>query len=216
LIRCCANNRRFPCSYFIDHPDAILELTRSKLAARYSKIDQEKLFGVVRDLKRGDDGVLMMPSNVRLQADVVVGSQHVTRLKAAELCDVEDAECKIEVPNADLMLIYQTTEMKRLYQRYGNLLLVLDAVYRGGRYPLPVFFLSVRTNVNYQVIAVIVVQQETQRSLVNALQVIRRWNPIITPRYALIDLSEEELAAIQETFPGCVGFIFLYELMFVT
>jgi len=177
-------------------------LTISKLASRYSKIDQEKLFDVLGALKRSDDSVLLMPSNVRTQSDIVVGSQHVARLKAAELCDVEDAECKIEVPNSDLMFVYQSTEMKRLYRRYGNLMVVVDAVYRGGRYALPVFFVLVRTNVNYQVVAVIVLQQETQRSLVNALQVIRRWNPDVSPRYALIDLSEEELAAIQETFPG--------------
>jgi len=177
-------------------------LTISKLAARYAKIDQEQLFVVIRELKSSDDSVLLMPSNVRLQADVVVGSQHVDRLRAAELCDIEDAECKIEVPNADLMFVYQSTHMKQVYRRYGHLLMVLDAVYRGGRYPLPVYFLHVRTNTNYQIVAVIIVQQETQRSLVNALQVVRRWNPDVSPRYALIDLSEEELAAIQETFPG--------------
>jgi len=180
----------------------VLELTVSKLAARYVKIDQEQLFTVIRELKRSDDSVLLMPSNVRLATDIVVGSQHVDRLRAAELCDIEDAECKIEVPNADLMFVYQSTQMQHLYRRYGHLLVVLDAVYRVGRYPLPVFFMLVRTNANYQIVAVIVVQQETQRSLVNALQVIRRWNPDVAPRYVLIDLSEEELAAIQETFPG--------------
>jgi len=98
----------------------------------------------------------------------------VPQLNAADLCGVEDSECKIDVPNADMMFVYQSAEMKRLYRRYGNLLVVVDAVYRAGRYPLPVFFLLVRTNVNYQVVAVFTVQQETQRSLVNALQVVCR------------------------------------------
>jgi len=100
------------------------------------------------------------------------------------------------------MFVYQSAEMKRLYRRYGHLLVALDAVYRGGRYPLPVFFLLVRTNVNYQVVAVIALQQETQRSLVNALQVVRRWSPDVAPRYAVVDLSDEEVAALEETFPG--------------
>lgn len=154
---------------------------------------------VIREMKWGDDSVLLMPTNVRSQSDVVVGQHHLARLSAV---DVEDVECKIVIPNADLMFVYQSAEMKRLYRRYGDLLVVLDPVYRAGRYPLPVFFLFVRTNANYQVAAVLVVQQETQQSLVNALQVVRRWNPDVNPRYALVDFSDEPVAALVETFPG--------------
>jgi len=179
-----------------------LESTVGKLAARYSKIDHEKLVEVVQEVQRPDDSILLMPTGVQSPCDIVIGLEQLARLSAAELGDVEDAECKIDIPNADLMFIYQSTEMKRLYRRYGNLLLVLDALYRAERYPLPVFFLLVRTNVNYQVVAVFVVQQETRQSLINALQVIRGWNSDVNPRYALVDFSEEEVAALEQTFPG--------------
>jgi len=176
-----------------------MESTVSKLAARYSRIDQEKVVNVIRDLKRDDDSVLFMPTSVRSRSDIVVGAHHLARLSDV---DVEDAECKIDVANADLLFVYQSSQMKHLYRRYGNLLVVLDAVYRAQCYPLPVFFVLVRTNVNFQVAAIFVVQQETQRSLVNALHVIRRWSPDVSPRFALVDFSEEEVAALGETFPG--------------
>jgi len=180
----------------------IIESTITKLAARYSKIDQEKLVDVIREIVRGDDSVMLLPTDVRSRSDIIIGPHHLARLSAAELGDVEDAECKIDVPNANLMFVYQSAEMKRLYRRYGGLLLVVDALHRASRYPLLVFFLLVRTNVNFQVVAVIVVQQETRQSLVNALHVVRRWNSDVCPRFALVDFSDEEITALEETFPG--------------
>jgi len=53
-------------------------------------LDQERLFTVIRELRLSNaDSVLLMPSHVRVLSDVVVGSQHVGRLRASELCDVE-------------------------------------------------------------------------------------------------------------------------------
>ena len=42
-------------------------------------------------------------------------------------------------------------QMMRLYEQYGNDMVLLDATYRTCKYALPLFFLCVRTNVNYQV-----------------------------------------------------------------
>lgn len=128
--------------------------------------------------------------------------------------DDEDSECKLEVPNADLMFIYQSVDMKRLYRRYGNQLVVLDAVYRNGRYPIPVFFLAVRTNVNYQTVAVFAVQQETLLTISKALRIIKSWSPDVSPRYAMVDSSNEEIAALEQTFPGN-SFIDVCDLLFI-
>jgi len=191
------------CSSFVDQSHGFEESIATKLASRYSVIDQEHMYSVIRELKESSASVVFMPGNVRSLSDIVLTSQQLARLTyGGDLCDSEDAESKLAVPNAELMFVYQSVEMRRLYRRYGGLMVVLDAVYRAGRYPLPLFLLLVKSNVNYQVVGVIVLQQETQHGLVNALQVIRRWNPDICPRYALVDFSEEELAALEETFPG--------------
>jgi len=156
-------------------------------------------------MKSGDDGVLFRPTNVRSPSDIVIGPHQLAWLTSADVGNVEDIECRIDVPNAYMMYVYQSVEMRRLYRRYGNLLVVLDAVYRAGRYPLPLFFLLVRTNVNCQVAAVFVVQRETRQSLVDALQVIRTWNPDVNPRFAVCDIAEDEISALEETFSGCVA-----------
>ena len=43
------------------------------------------------------------------------------------------------------MFVYQEEWQKRLLKRYGNELVVLDAIYR-THYALPLFFMTVKTN----------------------------------------------------------------------
>ena len=50
-----------------------------------------------------------------------------------------------------MIFVYQSNSMKRLYQRYGKHLVLLDATYKTTKYALPLYFLVVQTNVNYQV-----------------------------------------------------------------
>ena len=50
-----------------------------------------------------------------------------------------------------MILAFQSHSMKRLYQRWGKHLVLLDATYKTTKYALPLYFLVVETNVNYQV-----------------------------------------------------------------
>ena len=72
------------------------------------------------------------------------------------------------------MFVYQSDEMQRLYRRYAPTLVLLDATYRTTKYSLPLYFLVVQTNVNYQVAAVIVCQEETTEMITEALRQIKR------------------------------------------
>ena len=64
-----------------------------------------------------------------------------------------------------MMFCYQDKEMKRLYKRYGKNLVLLDATYKTSKYSIPLFFLVVQGNVNYQVAAVFVCQEESTETL---------------------------------------------------
>ena len=54
-----------------------------------------------------------------------------------------------------LLFVHQT---KRMLKRYGNSICLLNATYK---HSLPLFFVVVKTNENYQVIASFVVQDKT-------------------------------------------------------
>ena len=55
--------------------------------------------------------------------------------------------------NGKLLFVYQSLNMQRLYRRYTSSLslIMLDVTYRTTKYVLPLFFMVVKTNVNYQV-----------------------------------------------------------------
>ena len=72
-----------------------------------------------------------------------------------------------------MMFVYQSNETQRLQRRYPSTLLLLDATYRTTKYSLPLYFLVVQTNVNYQVAAVIVCQEETTEMITKALSQIK-------------------------------------------
>ncbi len=115
----------------------------------------------------------------------------------------EKKKDKNNIPDAnDLIFVYQSATMKRLYRLCGTHFLLLDATYKTCKYSVPLFFLVVKNNVNYQVVAVFVVQHETKELIQKAIQTVKSWNPDITPKYGMVDFSTEEIDALEATFPG--------------
>ena len=70
--------------------------------------------------------------------------------------------------------MYQEPWQKRLLLRYGNELVLLDATYRTTRYALPLFFLVVKTNIDYQVAGAFVSENESEESITEALQILKQ------------------------------------------
>lgn len=98
-----------------------------------------------------------------------------------------------------------------IYYRYGNSLCLLDATYRTTKYALPLFFLAVKTNVGYSVVAEFIVQHETKKSIMQGLRTIKgllhnaqdrpaEWS--WEPKFFMTDFCEREIVAIEEVFPG--------------
>ena len=56
--------------------------------------------------------------------------------------------------------------------RYPNLVL-MDATYKTCKLALPLFFLVVRTNVGYSVVAEFIIQHEDTMSITEALKILR-------------------------------------------
>ena len=71
------------------------------------------------------------------------------------------------------MFVYQSKDQRRLLERYGNEICMLDATYKTTRYNLPLFFVVVKTNVDYQIVGSFVVQSETTDAIFEALSVLK-------------------------------------------
>lgn len=104
-----------------------------------------------------------------------------------------------------LFLFCQQTEWQRyLLNRYGNVCF-LDATYKTTN-DVPLFFLIVKTNVNYCVAASFFVQCKDSKSIEEALNIIKSWNTTWSPQYFLTDYCEAEYKAITKVF-NCPSYI---------
>lgn len=110
-----------------------------------------------------------------------------------------------------LSLFFLSLFQNVIYYRYGNSLCLLDATYRTTKYALPLFFLAVKTNVGYSVVAEFIVQHETKKSIMQGLRTIKGWlhnaqdRPAEwswEPKFFMTDFCEREIVAIEEVFPG--------------
>ena len=117
-------------------------------------------------------------------------------------------QCNSEDQNIDTLLyIHQENWQKELLVKYGNTMSLLDATYKTTKYELPLFFLCVRTNVGYIVVADFIIQGETTKKIKEALDVLKSWNPKWQPDFFMIDYSESEMNAIKEIFPATTLYI---------
>lgn len=110
-----------------------------------------------------------------------------------------------------LLLVYQSAWQKQMLAKYGFMTL-LDATYRTTRYALPVFFLCVRTNVDYIVVATFVTQFEDAASIGEALLMVRSWNSNWSPTSFMVDCCEAEMKALETVFAGKLKYLKKYTL----
>ncbi|XP_069819606.1 uncharacterized protein [Dendropsophus ebraccatus] len=105
------------------------------------------------------------------------------------------------------LFLYQAEWQKKLLVRYGNQITLLDATYRTTKYALPLYFLCVRANVGYAVVAAFVTQHERTNSILEALKMIKLWNEAWKPSSFMLDFCLEEINAIEQVFPDAEIFL---------
>ena len=120
----------------------------------------------------------------------------------------EDDIVKLQESAHSLLFVYQTHWQQHLLARYGNELVFLDATYRTSKYALPLFFLVVKTNVDYQIVATFVCESECTETIEEALSILKEWNPNFSPTLFMTDYSNEEIAAIESLFKGILSWFF--------
>ena len=96
--------------------------------------------------------------------------------------DNKDLEILAE-PGNSLLFVYQSKWQGRLLQKYGNELSFLDVTYKTTRYALPLFFLVVKTNADYQIVDTFLCKGESTENITEVLNIIKDWNPGWKPLY---------------------------------
>lgn len=100
------------------------------------------------------------------------------------------------------LYVHQASWQKRLLERYGNTICLLDATYKTTQYDLALFFICIKTNVGYMVVAEFITQSEDAHHISEALKQLQSWNTNWKPNFFMTDYSDAELLAIEQCFPG--------------
>ena len=180
---------------------------RLHVQKRFSKIDQENVAAGIAEWRRESptDKFFFRPY-AEIDDTALNGNIESVADKKRESCDLRVLS---NLSRQKLLVVHQTVFQQHLLRRYGNTACFLDATYKTTKYVLPLFFLAVKTNVDYQVVASFVVQDERKTSMQEALAIVKRWNPEWKPTTFMTDFDEQEIDAIEETFQGLYDHLFL-------
>ena len=74
---------------------------------------------------------------------------------------------------------------------------MLDATFKTTNYAIQLFFLAVKTNVDYQVVGSFAVQDETTDAISEAVSILKKWDPLWKPNLFMVDNWEEEIDEIE-------------------
>lgn len=172
-------------AYYPTVNDIRNHMYKAKIALQLSKFDQENLALKMKEwsMSHSDDSHFFRP---------------FIKNDCSEI-DEPPREGQLE---QTLLWICQQKWQKDLMARYGNYISLVDATYRTMKYELPLFFVCVRTNVGYSVVAQFIVQSESVECITEALSILKEWNPVWRPPFFLSDFSDAELSAIKEAFPS--------------
>ena len=179
-----------------------------KAATQHSKFDQENI--AIEKKKWEQSGkVKFIPKGA-----IEVIEDYLERIEGGDMDIEEEGEWEnyneiitTDPSESKLLFVYQSEKMQRLYQLYGHRLILLDATHKICKYSIPLFFLVVQANVNFQIAGVIVVEDETAELLTKALMTVKVWNPSVKPKYGMIDFDTGELLALEGVFPGIIVFL---------
>ena len=100
-----------------------------------------------------------------------------------------------------LLFVHQTKFQSRLLERYGNSIFLLEATYKTTEYSLPLFFVVVKTNVDYQFVSSFVERDETRPAITEALRIIKKRNPKCDPKCFMVDDCDEEIKSVGNISP---------------
>ncbi|XP_078494486.1 uncharacterized protein LOC100177947 isoform X2 [Ciona intestinalis] len=137
----------------------------------------------------------------KLPEDKILFRPYIASVRPKQLIeDIDGDDITAVDAKQTLLFVYQTAWQSRLLLRYGQDICLLDATYKTSKYALPLFFLCVKTNVNYQVVACFVLQNECQSDIQEALVILKSWTPGWNPKFFMTDKCEAEINAVESSF----------------
>ena len=78
----------------------------------------------------------------------------------------------------------------------------MHATYKTTKYSIPLFFLAVKTNIDYQIAGSFAAQDETTDAISEADSILKSWNNKWKPLAFIVGNCDEEINTIEKNFLG--------------
>lgn len=179
-------------AYYPTLDDIRNHIYRAKTALQLSKFDQQNLALIIKDW----------------QATQPLTSHYFRPYRHGNSDEQQSHDVSsTSLQKNEFLWVHQEQWQKDLLLRYGNQISLMDATYRTTKYDLPLFFICVKTNCNYMVVAEFIIGSESVEAIVEPLKILQEWNPSWNPQYFITDYSDAEIAALEEVFHNVVVYI---------
>lgn len=179
-------------AFYPTQSDIANHVLRTLRKDRCSLSDQANALQLVTQLKEKDPSanVFFLPYKSR---DIPEQDQHNV---TDDVLDAVAAQCV-----DTLLFCYQSKFMRELMDKYSHRVTCLDATYKTTDYSIPLFFMVVKTSVNYMITGAFAVQFETADSIREALSIFKSWCSSWNPKFFMVDYSKAEINSILLEFP---------------
>ena len=188
-------------------------ISKAKKALELSKVDQENLKLKIEEWKRSSPSSNHFFRPYIRKSDFEnenqSGSERAQNNGFNSNND-EDNDCFqgfTDECSQTFLWIHQEKWQKDLLIKFGNTITLIDATYKTTKYEVALFFLCVKTNVGYVVVAEFVVSSESAHEIAEALSILKKWNPDWNPAFFMSDYSEAEFIAVEQVFPSSCLYI---------
>ena len=201
------------CAFFPTSIDIRNHIYTAKKMLELSKLDQDNVRQMIEQYKQDDP-----TSSFFFRPLIKQEAENEERAEQTSITPNLDEQCQgcykgntggddeiINIAGSgsqcqQTLLVHQEQWQKELLGKYGNDICLIDATYKTTRYDIALFFICVKTNIGYTVVAEFVIQEETAEKIQEALEILKQWNPKWKPKYFMSDYSEAELLALEKCF----------------
>ena len=195
-------------SYYPTNTDIRNHIDAAKAAIQLSKFDQISLKAMYKEwTKERKQGKYFFRPYIKIETSPDTEAEAIPAQSPFSTAQAVNRDSFPDHFTQTLMWIQQEEWQQNLMTKYGNTMSLIGATYKSTKYDLPLFFVTVRTNVGYKVVAHFIVQSETTEQILEALNILKGWNTDWQPQFFMCDYSEAEISAIERAFPGITVYI---------
>ena len=186
-------------------------ISKAKKALELSKLDQENLKLKIEDWKRSSPSSNHFFRPYIKKSDLKNERQSASAETQSDVINLNNEEDGFQGSTDEcsqtFLWIHQEKWQRDLLVKFGNTITLIDATYKTTKYEVALFFLCVKTNVGYVVVAEFVVSSESAHEIAEALSILKKWNPDWNPAFFMSDYSEAEFVAVEQVFPSSRSYI---------